>query len=505
MKYIQFWNPGKPARNAVTFTCELAFVLFGLEQGILGIVILGQDFLNQFGHPTGSYLGIIVSLYTLGCFFGCILNYFVGPKLGRRKTIGLAMILIIIGITLQASAFTVPHFMVGRFITGLGTGMETSSVPMYQAELSKASSRGNKVSSEALFVGIGLVIAYFMDFGLSYTNGPLAWRLPISLQIPFAIVVLVSLFFIPESPRYLFINGQKEKAKEVLCYIFDREPDHPDIIESYGEIEEAVALEEIEGKYSWKRLVKKDHARTRTRVLLAYGSMFAQQLGGINLINYYITTVLVESVGLEHTLAMILGGVSTVCFTIGSLVPAFLTDRLGRRMPLVYGFFGCGFCFLMISVLLSIQGSDALQARCGAAAVGFFFLYQLIFGASGNCIPWTICAEIIPLHARAYGVPIAISSNWLWNFFVVEITPVIITDLQWKAYLIFTCTNFAFVPMFYFFYPETKGLTLEAIDKLFSENRTAFMGLVDHKKIFVDQKSESISVEKPQVDYVETA
>ncbi|RLV88064.1 Sugar transporter STL1 [Meyerozyma sp. JA9] len=477
-----FWKPGKQVSYAVTSTCELAFILFGVEQGIVGNLIDGENFLNQFGHPTGSYLGIIVSIYTLGCFFGCIPTYYVGDYLGRRKMIALAMVLVIIGVVLQTSAYSVPHLMIGRFICGLGTGMETSSVPMYQAELSRPELRGRLVCSEALFVGIGLVYAYWFTYGMSFTSGAIVWRLPIATQIIFAVVVLGLTFTIPESPRFLYFKGRKEEAKQVLCYVFGKPETDPVITGMYRDIEEAMILESTEGSYSWKRLFVKDKAKTRHRVLLAYLSMFAQQVGGINLINYYITTVLINNVGLERNLAMILAGCTVICFTVGSLVPSFFSDSLGRRLPLVYGYFGCGVCMLLISILLSFQDNSRLKESTGSAAVAFFFLFQIIFGATGNCIPWVVVPEILPLHARAKGTAIGISANWLWNFFVVEITPTIITNIKWRSYLIFTVTNLAFSIMVYLFYPETKKLTLESIDKLFSENNTMFMGFVDHKQ-----------------------
>ena len=95
---------------------------------------------------------------------------------------------------------------------------------------------------------------------------------------------------------------------------------------------------------------------------------------------------------------------------------------------------------------------------------------MLIFGATGNCIPWVIVPEILPLHARAKGTAIGISANWLWNFVVVMITPSATTNLKWKAYLIFMCLNLAFIPMVYCFFPETSGLTLEEIDFLFTRS-----------------------------------
>jgi hypothetical protein len=92
---------------------------------------------------------------------------------------------------------------------------------------------------------------------------------------------------------------------------------------------------------------------------------------------------------------------------------------------------------------------------------------MLSFGATMNCIPWVYVPEILPLHVRAKGTAVGISANWLWNFFVVMITPTLLNSLAWKGYLIFVCLNFSFIPLVFFCYPETKNLTLEEVDWLF--------------------------------------
>lgn len=509
------WKSGRQVSWAITFTCDLAFVLFGIEQGIIGNLIDGDDFLETFGHPTGSYLGIIVSIFTLGCFFGCVINYFTGDILGRRLTIIVSMVFTIVGVVLQFTAFSVPHMMIGRFVAGLATGLETSVCPMFQSEMARPEIRGNLVCSEALFVGFGLIYSYFLTYGLSFAGGGIAWRLPIATQVIFAAVILGVAITVPESPRYLYMKGDKENARTNLAYVFGKEEDHPDIEALYQEIEESLMLESKEGQFTWKRLVQKDTAKTRQRVLLAYLTMFAQQVGGINLVNYYITTVLINNVGLERNLAMILAGVSSICFTLGSFVPSFYGDKLGRRIPMTLGHAAGAFSMMMISILLSFQDRPDIAAKTGAAAVAFFFIYQLGFGASVNCLPWVIIPELVPLQARARGTAIGVSANWLWNFVIVEITPVIITDIKWKSYLIFTFTNLAFAVMYYLFYPETRQLSLESIDKLFVEKGQLFMGFVDTKEFRVNYENPNIDVEsfgtppptmsKQEVQYIEKA
>lgn len=154
-------------------------------------------------------------------------------------------------------------------------------------------------------------------------------------------------------------------------------------------------------------------------------------------------------------------------FMLGSLLPAFMLDRMGRRKTMMIGSFGLGVCMLLVAALLS-QVHEPNGKTYASASVTFFFLYMLIHGMSLNSVPWVYVPEILPLEARTKGTAIGISSNWLWNFTVVMITPVIIDRIQWKAYLIFMVTNFCFIPIVYLFYPETSNLRLEDIDLIFS-------------------------------------
>lgn len=127
-------------------------------------------------------------------------------------------------------------------------------------------------------------------------------------------------------------------------------------------------------------------------------------------------------------------------FMFGSLIPSFFLDQMGRRKTMFWGCGGLGVSMMMIAVLLSFQGTSVATSTA-SASVAFFFTYMFIFGASVNCVPWVYVPEILPLEARAKGTAVGISSNWLWNFTIVTITPIVINRLQWKAYLIFMATN----------------------------------------------------------------
>ncbi|TVY85331.1 Sugar transporter STL1 [Lachnellula suecica] len=479
-----WFGRGRPLQIAVSGCCLLTFTLFGYDQlssWLLQYVLLSLDVASTRCLPR-------CSLFTV--------NFWIGGTLGRRKVIWLAASIIIIGATLQCTAFSVAHLVVGRIITGMGTGLETSTVPMYQSELCQAHMRGRLVSAEVLFVGVGISLAYWFDFGMSFAGGSIAWRLPIAFQTVFAMTAIVLVFGLPESPRWLYNHNRAEEAREVLCTIYDRPADDPLIQHETKQIVEAIELEERNGRFKWRNIFKRDAVQTGRRVLLAWGVQFMNQIGGINLVVYYITSVLEENVGLSHQLALILGGCINMMFMFGALVPSFFLDQsmhildfeysqalelppntplrqiltyertVGRRKTMFYGCFGLGLSMMLISILLSFQGTS-VEKPTASAAVAFFFTYMLVFGGTVNCVPWVYVPEILPLEARAKGTAVGVSSNWLWNFTIVMITPIIIERLKWKAYLIFMATNFAFIPIFYFFYPETSNKSLEDIDFLF--------------------------------------
>lgn len=281
------------------------------------------------------------------------------------------------------------------------------------------------------------------------------------------------MFALPESPRWLFNHGREAEAVEVLCAVYDRGAEDELIVGEKTAIIQAIELERSSLRTkSFFSILQHDDVNTRRRVLLAWLAQFANQLGGINLVVYYIPSVLEINVGMSVRQSQILGGCINLMFPVGSLLPTLALDWMGRRKTMMVGSLALGVCMLFISALLSQapQGENTGRGQAfGSASVAFFFLYMLFFGMSMNSVPWVYVPEILPLEARTRGTAVGVSSNWLWNFTVVMITPIIINRLEWRAYLIFMVTNLLFVPMFYFFFPETSNLRLEDIDHIFAK------------------------------------
>ena len=182
-------------------------------------------------------------------------------------------------------------------------------------------------------------------------------------------MVVIIVWGLPESPRWLANKGREQEAIEVLCAVFDLEPDDPYILSEMEAIRAAINLERGEGMEKIFSLFKPDILQTRRRVALAWFGLFMNQMGGINLVVYYMPTVLVENVGLPRNSAQLIAGFVELMFIIGNTLPALALDRMGRRPTMIWGCACLSFCMMMISILLSFG-----KQNTSSAAIAFFFL-----------------------------------------------------------------------------------------------------------------------------------
>ncbi|KAJ1706249.1 hypothetical protein G4B11_001631 [Aspergillus flavus] len=197
-----------------------------------------------------------------------------------------------------------------------------------------------------------------------------------------------------------------------------------------------------------------------------------QQLAEINVTSYYLTTLLIESVGLSNRLARLLTACKSISYLLSGIFAIPNIERFGRRQILMICSLGQGICYLLITVLIRFNEMEeyGTKQKVASASVAFFF-YYLSFGCGFQGIPWLLPVELNSLSMRTKGVSIATATNWAFNFMVVEITPIGIKTLGWKFYIVWTVFNFSFIPLIYFLYPETPNRPLEDIDRFFIENK----------------------------------
>lgn len=377
----------------------------------------------------------------------------------------------ILGTVIQVTAFG-PHkgflqFMIGRVICGLGNGANTSTIPSWVAESTKSHNRGFLVCVEASMVAVGTFISYWIDFGLSYIDSSVSWRFPIALQILFAILLIAGVAVLPESPRWLFVHGHEEAASQIIADLNNSNIEDEGTQREIRIIVEGInASAQISGGTTNRELFvggKKQHFR---RMAIGASSQIFQQLGGCNAVIYYATVLFEQSIGLETRLALVLGGVLSTVYALAALTSFFLVETLGRRKMFLMG--SAGQCLAMVITFACLIPNTASAAKGGAFGL---FLYIIFFGSCWLPLPWLYPAELNPLRIRTKANAVSTMSNWLFNFLVVQVTPTMIASIGWGTFLIFACANALFIPVIYFYYPETKGRTLEAIDLIFA---TAF-------------------------------
>lgn len=229
------------------------------------------------------------------------------------------------------------------------------------------------------------------------------------------------------------------------------------------------------------------------RMLLGASSQLMQQIGGCNAVIYYLPILFRDSVGLTGKMPTILGGVNMVVYAIFATLSWFLIERVGRRKLFLYGTIGQMVSMIIVFACL-IPGTT--QAAKGAA-VGLF-TYIASFGATWLPLPWLYPAEISPIKTRAKANALSTCSNWLFNFLIVMVTPIMISHIHWGTYLFFAIVNACFLPIIYFFYPETARRSLEEIDLIFAKGFMENMSYVRAAKelpYLSDEDVERVAIE----------
>ncbi|KAJ5807514.1 Major facilitator superfamily domain general substrate transporter [Penicillium robsamsonii] len=462
---------GKLLSRAVSTTATMGFLLFGYDQGIMSGIIDAQAFTDILTELKGNATmqGTVTALYEIGCLFGAIFMLIWGDWLGRRRGIIGGAIIMILGVIVQVTSYAgkqpLAQFTIGRIITGVGNGMNTSTIPTYQAECSRTSNRGLLICIEGGTIAFGTLIAYWIDFGASYGPPDVIWRFPIAFQCVFGLFIIVGMSILPESPRWLFTRERYEEGEKVIAALLGAEPDSHEVTLQKNIIMDSIRASGQMGKTTPMSAVftggKTQHLR---RMLLGVSSQLMQQIGGCNAVIYYLPILFRDSIKLDGKLPSILGGVNMIVYSIFATASWFLIERVGRRKLFLYGTVG-----QMVSMLITFACLVPDKAGPAKGAAFGLFIYIASFGATWLPLPWLYPAEISPIKTRAKANALSTCSNWLFNFLIVMVTPIMIKKIKWGTYLFFAAMNACFLPVIYFFYPETARRSLEEIDLIFAK------------------------------------
>ena len=440
----RFWGGNKP----VYFFGALGGLLFGYDTGVISGAIL---FINEEFGLTPFLEGLVVASLLLGAAVGAASAGPLSDRLGRRNIVIIAAILFTIGAVGAALAPNVTTLVFFRVVLGLAVGSAALIVPLYLSEIAPTQIRGAITSLNQLNIVFGILFAYVVN-ALLASGG--AWRWMLGLAVIPSLVLLIGMFFLPETPRWLVSQDRDEDARDVLR----RSRDEDTVEKEIGDIREVEEQEEgglRELTASW----------VRPALVVAIGLAIFQQIIGINTIIYYAPTTL-TNVGYGNEAAIYANLVIGLVNVAMTFVAIWLIDRVGRKPLLLTGLVGMvlSLAILGLSSLLLPQPSNPTDP---AAIITLLCLAAFIisFAATWGPTVWVMLPEVLPLRIRGTAMGLAIFLHWLANFAVSQTFPVFLAawgpGITFLGYATIGVLAFVFVSALV---TETKERSLEEIE-----------------------------------------
>jgi MFS transporter, SP family, xylose:H+ symportor len=455
---------------SITLVAAIGGLLFGYDTAVISgaeeslkVYLIDSLGLGSLAH------GVTVSSALIGCIIGGLVSGYFATKLGRKQSLILAAILFIVS-ALGASYPEFLFFTKGeptlslllafnfyRIIGGIGVGLASAICPIYIGEIAPADIRGRLVSFNQFMIIFGMLVVYFVNWGIA--NGEtlewindVGWRYMFASGAIPALLFAALLFLVPETPRYLAIQNQDQKALAILTKI-------------NGPSEAKSILDDI--KQTITTNVSSEKLLAYGKLVIVVGILLSvfQQFVGINVALYYAPCIF-ESMGAAKDSSMlqtIIMGLVNVIFTV---IAILTVDRLGRKPLLITGSIGMAIGMFGVA-------SMAFSNIIGIGTLVFIIIYTASFMMSWGPICWVLISEIFPNKIRGRAVAIAVAAQWAANYFISSTYPVMMEysgGLTYGFYGLMSVLSALFV---WKFIPETKGRTLEQMENMWRKKQGA--------------------------------
>ncbi|KAH7083007.1 sugar transporter [Paraphoma chrysanthemicola] len=448
--------------------CIFSLILFSSANGYDGSLMNGLQALPQWDvfmdRPVGAWLGFINAVYWLGMGLSYPLTVVVVNKFGRKMGVYIGYIFLLVGSLIVISDNHVV-FIISRFFIGCASAWYANAAPVLINEISHPSYRG--IVSALFMCGfyIGGTIAAFVTFGTRNVASDWAWRIPSVLQLLLPILALPGFIMTPESPRWLVSVDRIDQARNVLTTSHAGGDPTSALVEyEMIEITSAIRLESTLADASYAELWKTPGNRRRLLISVTLG-LFSQWCGN-GVVSYYLAIVL-RTVGITSvTHQTLIAGLLQVWNLIFASAAALSVDRLGRR-PL----FLASASIMLVGYIL-VTGLSGSFAESGNPATGIAvipFLFVFFAGYDIALTPFLTAypCEIWPYRLRSHGLTTTWITAVVANFFNTFVNPIALESIGWKYYFVFVVVLIAMFITVYFYYPETRGYTLEHMAVLF--------------------------------------
>ncbi len=431
---------------------SLGGMLFGYDTGVISGALL---FIREAFNLSTTMQELVVSAVLIGAVIGAIAGGILADRFGRRRMIVLAGIIFTLSAIGTALAPTVSMLIAGRIIVGIAIGIASFTSPMYMSEISPARIRGSLVSINQLAVTIGIVIAYLVDYALSAVQG---WRFMFGIAAVPSTILVIAMWRMPPSPRWLMSHDMVDNARGVLEHIRGTK----DITSEMKEIQDSLAKQKggVEDLF---------HPLLRMALIVGVGLAIFQQITGINTVIYYAPTIF-EFAGFKTAGFSILATAGVGIVNVGFTILAIrLMDRVGRRPLLLVGVAGQ---IIGLAVLGFAFQLHQLAAFIGYIAIISLAIYVGSFAIGLGPIFWLMISEIYPLRVRGAAMSIATLANWGLNLAVALTFLTLIGVLGYPGtFWLYAVIGIAAWIFIFRLVPETKGRSLEEIEEHWRQGR----------------------------------
>ncbi len=429
----------------ISLIAALGGLLFGFDTAVVAGAI---GFLKAQFALDAAHEGFVASSALIGCVLGAFCAGSLSDRFGRKRVLILTGLLFGISAVGAALPRNMTEFVVARIIGGIGIGAASLVSPLYIAEVSPARKRGGLVSLNQMAIITGILVAYVVDWLCARQFSPdTSWRWMFGAAAAPALFFLISLLFVPESPRWLTKQGRPVEALSILSRVGGRQHAEAEM----KEIQDAIAHE-------GGSLTQLFQPGLRVALLIGVVMAILQQITGINTVVYYAPRIF-ENARFARDAALFSSIIVGIVNGIFTVIAILLIDRLGRKPLLLIGAAGMGIFFALAGAAFSLQTG-------GLWILVFILLYIASFAVALGPVVWVVIAEIFPTRIRGRAMSIATVCLWIACYLVSLTFPILVDNFgdsfTFWLYSAMCVVSFFFV---WFVLPETKGRSLEEIEK----------------------------------------
>ncbi|AMO83472.1 MULTISPECIES: sugar porter family MFS transporter [Hafniaceae] len=432
----------------VCFLAALAGLLFGLD---IGVIAGALPFISETFQITSSQQEWVVSSMMFGAAVGAVGSGWLNFRIGRKYSLMIGAILFVVGSLFSAFAPDVEILILSRVLLGLAVGIASYTAPIYLSEIAPEKIRGSMISMYQLMITIGILAAYLSDTAFSYTG---AWRWMLGVITIPAILLLIGVFFLPDSPRWLAARGSDEKARRVLEKLRDTSEQAKNELD---EIRESLKVKQS----GWALFI--NNKNFRRAVYLGVLLQVMQQFTGMNVIMYYAPKIF-DLAGFASTSQQMWGTVIVgLVNVLATFIAIGLVDRWGRKPTLILGFIVMALGMGTLGTMMNI-GISSVFAQYFAVIMLLIFIVG--FAMSAGPLIWVLCSEIQPLKGRDFGITCSTATNWIANMIVGATFLTMLNSLgSAHTFWVYAGLNVIFIFITLALIPETKNISLEHIER----------------------------------------